>query len=109
MNAIAQALYLALKLLVQVVHQGIDTQKRLDRIEKGIADMTADQSHLDTDVQGLSDAITLDRTELEQVITDLKNQPGGAGLDFTKADALLASEQAQASADAPVTPPAPSA
>lgn len=68
--------------------------------------MTSNQEHLDTDITALTDAFG----SLETVITGLKSQPGAENLDFTAADALVASVQAAVTSDQPpVVPVDPSA
>lgn len=64
----------------------------------------SDQDHLNTVVTALS-------ADFATVIADLQAQPQAAALDFTAADALVASANAQAAALTPaapvVTDPAP--
>lgn len=64
--------------------------------------MTSNQEHLDQVVQDL-------QASFAQVVQELKAQASaGQPLDFTKADALVASVQSEATADAPPAPsPAP--
>lgn len=81
----------------------------------GIADLTnhiteireltmteaSNQIHLDQDVQALGASVA-------QIVTELKAQSAsGQALDFTAADALVASVQGEATADAPAPAPAP--
>ena len=70
-----------------------EVRQHLNRMEKHI--MT-DQAKLDADVQALSAGIGA----VEKEISDLKNQPQAAALDFTALDAAVAKLQSDG-------PPAP--
>ncbi len=60
----------------------------------------SNQAHLDQDVQGIAAAFA-------QVVAELKAQAAtGQPVNFTAADALVASVQGEATADAPAAPPA---
>lgn len=67
-------------------------------IAKEITTMSADQSHLDADVNALGVAFA-------QVVAELKAQAGAEHLDFAAADAFVATVQGEATADAPVEAP----
>ena len=77
-----------------VLHQ-ID--RRLSRIERLIVTVNDNQAHLDQDITDLGTAITTAVTELKAAIA--------AGTPATALDALVASTQAEATADAPPAPP----
>ncbi len=82
-------------------------EARIQHLEERQHLMSADQSHLDQDVDAL-------KTGFAQVVQELKDQAAtGTPLDFTNADKLVADVQAEATADAPApvdqptdTPPA---
>ena len=82
-----------------VLHQ-ID--RRLSRIERLIMTVNDNQAHLDQDITDLGTAITTAVTELKAAIA--AGTPAQS-LDFTALDALVASTQAEATADAPPQPP----
>lgn len=70
------------------------------QIELG-ADMTSNQDHLNADIAAIGQA-------LSDIVSELKAQAAnGQTLDFTAADALVASAQGEAAADAPPAPAAP--
>ncbi len=82
----------------------VSVESRLDLLESLMTSFADDQAHLDSDIQSLTDAFT----SFETIISGLKAQPGAETLDFTAADALVASVQAAVSADQPpASDPAP--
>ena len=63
-----------------------------------MTDINADQAHLDA-------IVGAETAALAAIITELKAQhAAGVPLNFTAADAFVASAQAEAAADAPVVP-----
>lgn len=66
----------------------------LTDLEQQMTEFANDQDHLDADVSAES-------TSFAQVLAELKAQEGADKLDFTKADAFVASVQSEAAADAP--------
>lgn len=97
--------------LTPVLNAIAGVSKQLTAIQKTLtaqgvimSDVNANQTHLDTDITALT-------ANFATVIAELKAQAAaGAPLDFTAADALVASEAAEATADAPPAPaPAPPA
>lgn len=67
-----------------------------------MTEISSDQTHLDQDITGMQAAF-------QSVVDELKAQANtGQPLDFTKADALLASMQSEATADATAAPSQPS-
>lgn len=59
----------------------------------------SNQQHLDRDVQGIRDAFA---TAIQELKDQIANGTPAAALDFSAADALLGTVQAEATADAPV-------
>ena len=79
---------------------------QLNRMEKIMSEVSNNQAKLDADVSAETAAVTQLGTELETEVAALKAQlAAGEALDFTALDALVASTQAEAAADAPVEPP----
>lgn len=76
--------------------------KQLAVLDRKVDKLMSDQSHLDTDIQAIG-------TQFATVVAELKAQhAAGTPLDFTAADALVATVTGEAAADAPATdaPPA---
>lgn len=77
-----------------------NTQLLLEIKEIAMTEST-DQQHLDADVDAM-------KTAFATVIAELKAQnAAGQPLDFTAADALVTTEQTEATADAPAAPVVP--
>ncbi len=89
-------------------HWGHHMERRLTSLLHQIlnqgAQIMSDQSHLDTDVQALTDGLTA----VESEIAALKNQPGAPALDFTALDATVARLKSDAPAPSPAPEPTPS-
>lgn len=92
-----------MSLLHFLVRQLAWQEIRIQHLEEREQQMSSDQSHLDTDVSEL-------QAGFASVVAELKAQAAaGQPLDFTNADALVGTVQAEASADAPAAPAAPPA
>jgi len=83
-----------------------DIQARLTRIEALMTTFGSDQAHLDSDVAALTAAFGSIIAELKLDAAALAAAAAAAGvtvpaIDFTAADALVASTQAEVAADVP--------
>ena len=85
----------------ELIHNQHETNQRLEKL---IMTVNTDSQHLSDDVAALGAAVGTAVAELKAQIAAI--QPPVA-LDFTGLDALVASTQAEAAADAPVVPPVP--
>jgi hypothetical protein len=90
-------MFLADRLFLSDRARARDTTARLIRIE---ALIMTEQAHLDTDVAAIVAAVAAIVSELKASVA------AGMPLDFTAADALVASVQVEAAADAPPVPTA---
>lgn len=83
----------------EIIHNQHET---INRIEQLIMTVNTDSQHLSDDVAALGAAIG---TAVEELKAQIAAISPPVALDFGPLDALVASTQAEAAADAPVVPP----